>query len=100
VKRPRADASGVSIPPPQFNFMLVCSVLQGMRVCITFAARQCTDDLLTRSLVGSIAYAVRGSRCIHDCGVILIGHRGCRALVQEGPPLVFPASIFLVCLQC
>jgi hypothetical protein len=37
----------VSIPPPQFSLALVCSVLQGMRVCIAFAAHQCTDDLLT-----------------------------------------------------
>jgi hypothetical protein len=41
-KCPRADADGVSSPPPQFGLALVCSVLLGTHVCICL----CTYDLL------------------------------------------------------
>jgi hypothetical protein len=34
--------------------------------------------------------------CVHDGGAILIGNRGCGALVQEGLPLVLPVGILLV----
>jgi hypothetical protein len=38
--------------------------------------------------------------CIRDGGAILIGHRGCGALIQEGSPLVFVASVLLGCAWC
>jgi hypothetical protein len=81
VKHPRAEVGGVSNLPPQFGLMLVRSILLGMHLCIL----GCTDDLLIQCLVGSLAFA--GYRCCyaHDCGVILLRHRGCGALAQECP---------------
>jgi hypothetical protein len=54
------------------------------------------NNFLTRGLVGSIALAGRRGRYICDGGAVFVEHRRCGALVQEGPPLVFFAGIFLV----
>jgi hypothetical protein len=92
VKCPRADADGVSSPPPQFGLTLVCSVLLGMHICICW----CTNDLLIQSLVGSLTFVGYRCHCAHDYGVVIIGRWGCGALAQEGPSLVFPAGVFPV----
>jgi hypothetical protein len=53
-----------------------------------------------QGFVGPAALADHRGYCIHDRGAILIGHRGCRALVQEGLPLVFLTNTLLVCRWC
>jgi hypothetical protein len=33
-------------------------------------------------------------------GAIFVGHQGCRALIQEGPSLVFLAGVIPICAWC
>jgi hypothetical protein len=60
----------------------------------------CTDNSLTQSLVGSIAFADCRSYCTYEGGVILNVHQGCRILIQEGPPFVFLVGVLPVCMRC
>jgi hypothetical protein len=99
-KHQRVDAGGVFIVAPQSSVALVCSIHHGMCVCIAFATCQCMDNLVTQSLVGSIACTSYRSHCVRDRGVVLLKHRGCRALIQEGLPLVFATDVFPVHMWC
>jgi hypothetical protein len=58
------------------------------------------NNSLAQGFVGPAALA--GRLGYHFCHgrVILIGHQGCGALVQEGPPLVFLVSVLSVCAWC
>jgi hypothetical protein len=58
------------------------------------------NNSLIQGFVGSVDLAGHWGCCICDGGAILVGRRLCRALVQEGPPLVFPVGVLLVCTWC
>jgi hypothetical protein len=64
----------------------------------------CTSDdrnnSPNRGFVGSIAITVCRGYCLHVDRVVLIGRQGCRALIHEGPPLVFLACVLPVCVWC
>jgi hypothetical protein len=55
---------------------------------------------VTRGFIGPTTLTDRRGYYVRDGGAILVGHRGCRALVQEGPPLVFLATVLPVCIWC
>jgi hypothetical protein len=59
-----------------------------------------SNNSLIRGFVGSIDPVGRRSCCIRDGGAVLVTHQGCGALVQEGPPLVFPVGVLLVRTWC
>jgi hypothetical protein len=56
------------------------------------------NNLLTQGFVGPAIPAGRRSCCIYDGWAILVGHQGRGALIQEGPPLAFLASVLPVCV--
>jgi hypothetical protein len=56
------------------------------------------DNSLTWGFIGVIVLAGCRNYCVHDGGAILIGHWGCGAVVQEGPPLVFLAGVLPICV--
>jgi hypothetical protein len=58
------------------------------------------DSSLTWGFPGPAVLTDRRSCCGHDGGVVLIRLRGCEAPVQEDPPLVIHAGVFLVCTCC
>jgi hypothetical protein len=72
----------------------VQSHLQGMSVCTGGEG----NNSLARGFVGPAALAGRWGCCVRDGGAILVGHQQCRALIQEGPPLVFLAGVLSVCV--
>jgi hypothetical protein len=54
------------------------------------------NNFLTQGLVGSVTLGGHLGHCVRDGRAVFVGDRGCGALVQEGPPLVFFACILPV----
>jgi hypothetical protein len=54
------------------------------------------DSLLTRGFVGPTIFTNHWGYSGHYGRIVLIGHRGHRALIQEDPPLVFLAGVLPV----
>jgi hypothetical protein len=54
------------------------------------------DSSLTRGSVGPTVFSSSWGCRGHNGRAILIRHRGRRALIQEGPPLVFHASVLSI----
>jgi hypothetical protein len=74
--------------------VLVYSDLQGMRV----RTGDDGNNSLAQGFVGPTTLVGRRGCHIRDGGAILVGHQGCGALIQEGPPLVFLARALSVCV--
>jgi hypothetical protein len=55
---------------------------------------------LTQGFVDPATLADHQGCCVRDGEAVLVGHRGCGALVQEGPSLVFLVGVFSVCVWC
>jgi hypothetical protein len=93
-KRPRAGTGASFGPLPQSGLVLVDSDLQGMSIC----TRGDRNTSLAWGFVGFVVLIGRRGYCIRAGGPVLPGHRGCGAVIQEGPPLVLPASVLPVCV--
>jgi hypothetical protein len=74
--------------------MLVHSDLQGMNIC----TRGDRNNSLAQGFIGSVVLVGSRSYCVCAHGAVLVGHRGRRALVKEGPPLVLPIGVLSVCV--
>jgi hypothetical protein len=96
MKHPRTGIGASSDMSPQSGLSLVHFDLLRMSVCTGGDE----NNSLARGFVGPAALVGRHGCCVRDGGAVLIGHRGCRALIQEGPPLVFLAGVLLVCVRC
>jgi hypothetical protein len=58
------------------------------------------NNSLNLGFVGSVTLTGHRGCLLRDGGGVLVRHRGCRALIQGGPPLLFLVGVLLVCVWC